>query len=85
MFLNYCHRCRAWSFSGWAHTQEGEDTGEVWFNLSTEFGPFDGLMDVLDYVNGAVEDALVHDKAPWNDVDYSWRLVDPDHPSLGEW
>jgi len=84
LFVNYCHQCMAFSIDLNGFTQQGEDTGKIWYDSQWHYGPFDSWDDVNVSAAEFLSEAFWASAAPWSDDAGPWLAIDPDHPSLGE-
>jgi hypothetical protein len=50
MMITFCHSCQGWRASSWCYTQHSDTTMDVAWDFVQDFGPFDGLEDVLGHL-----------------------------------
>ena len=64
--IHWCHACSAWTVLSSASTFDGETSRIIVPLDSSEFGPFDEVITVLDYAEKALNSLLLTPGRPWD-------------------
>lgn len=62
----WCHSCASWRVTFDVWTQTGERATEQGYQANMNFGPFDSVLDVFDWITEHLEDQLLAAGAPWD-------------------